>query len=101
MGSVNSFSRSLFSQLVPPGEEASYFGLYSISDKGSAFLGPFVISMIVQATGTMRWGFFYILFMIGLPLILFPFLLPARNVRAKVEIDMRRRRREIVAGSVV
>ena len=33
-------SRTAFCELVPPGQEAEFFGIYEISDKGSSWLGP-------------------------------------------------------------
>jgi hypothetical protein len=62
LGIYESASRSAFCDLVPPGQEAEFFGVYEISDKGSSWLGPFIIGLIVQATGTFRFGFFYLLF---------------------------------------
>ena len=55
-----SASRTAFCELVPPGQEAEFFGIYEISDKGSSWLGPMIIGAILQATGTFRYGFIYI-----------------------------------------
>ena len=35
LGGTQALSRSLFSQMIPKGKEAEYFGLYEISDKGT------------------------------------------------------------------
>ncbi|MFC7331134.1 MFS transporter [Marinactinospora rubrisoli] len=51
LGGTQALSRSLFSQLIPRGKEAEYFGLYEISDKGSAFLGALTIGVALDATG--------------------------------------------------
>ncbi|UOE21549.1 MFS transporter [Thermobifida halotolerans] len=51
LGGTQALSRSLFSQLIPRGKEAEYFGLYEISDKGSAFLGALVLGVVLDATG--------------------------------------------------
>ncbi|NYI94519.1 UMF1 family MFS transporter [Streptomonospora nanhaiensis] len=51
LGGTQALSRSLFSHLIPPGKEAEYFGLYEISDKGSAFLGSLAIGVALDATG--------------------------------------------------
>ena len=40
LGGTQALSRSLFSQLIPPGKEAEYFGFYEISDRGTSWLGP-------------------------------------------------------------
>ncbi|TDQ50240.1 UMF1 family MFS transporter [Actinorugispora endophytica] len=51
LGGTQALSRSLFSQLIPKGKEAEYFGLYEISDKGSAFLGSLTLGIVLDATG--------------------------------------------------
>src|SRR6266545_1468626 len=47
-------SRSLFSQLIPHGKEAEYFGLYEISSDGTSWLGPLLFGLIYQITHTYR-----------------------------------------------
>ncbi|MFC3996325.1 MFS transporter [Nocardiopsis sediminis] len=51
LGGTQALSRSVFSHLIPRGKEAEYFGLYEISDKGSAFLGALTIGVALDATG--------------------------------------------------
>ena len=51
-----SASRTTFCELVPPGQTAEFFGIYEITDKGSSWLGPFIISILYQETGTARLG---------------------------------------------
>ncbi|GAA3740456.1 MFS transporter [Salinactinospora qingdaonensis] len=51
LGGTQALSRSLFSHLVPRGKEAEYFGLYEISDKGSAFLGSLTLGVALDVTG--------------------------------------------------
>jgi UMF1 family MFS transporter len=51
LGGSQALSRSLFSQLIPHGKEAEYFGLYEISDKGTSWLGPLLFGITYQATG--------------------------------------------------
>ena len=43
LGGTQALSRSLFSQLIPVGKEAEYFGFYEISDRGTSWLGPFAV----------------------------------------------------------
>jgi UMF1 family MFS transporter len=54
LGGSQALSRSLFSQMVPRGREAEYFGLYEISDKGTSWLCPLVFGLAVQFTGSYR-----------------------------------------------
>lgn len=54
MGGTQALSRSLFSQMIPPGREAEYFSLYEISDKGTSWLAPLIFGLALQWTGNYR-----------------------------------------------
>ena len=54
MGGTQALSRSLFSQMIPPGREAEYFSLYEISDKGTSWLAPLIFGLALQFTGNYR-----------------------------------------------
>jgi UMF1 family MFS transporter len=54
LGGSQALSRSLFSQLIPHGKEAEYFGIYEISDKGTSWLGPLLFGLAYQITGSYR-----------------------------------------------
>jgi len=54
LGGSQALSRSLFSQLIPPGREAEYFGLYEISSDGTSWLGPLLFGVAYQLTHTYR-----------------------------------------------
>lgn len=54
LGGTQSLSRSLFSQLVPRGKEAEYFGLYEISERGTSWLGTALFGLALQLTGSYR-----------------------------------------------
>lgn len=54
MGGSQALSRSIFAQLIPHGEEAEYFSLYEISDKGTSAFGPTVFGIALQMTGSYR-----------------------------------------------
>jgi MFS transporter, UMF1 family len=54
LGGTNALSRSLFSQMVPPGREAQYFSLYEIGERSTSWLGPLVFAGVGQATGSFR-----------------------------------------------
>ena len=70
IGSVQSYSRTIFMQLIPVNEEAQFFSLYEISDKGSSWLGPIIFAIISQHV-SIRYGFIYIfsILCISLPLL--------------------------------
>ena len=62
LGGTQALSRSLFSQLIPPGKEAEYFGFYEISDRGTSWLGPFLFALTYQLTGSYRYAIFSLIF---------------------------------------
>jgi hypothetical protein len=61
-GSYQSFSRTLLAHFTPLGCESEFFSLYELTDKGSAWLGPVVLTVVADTTGQLRWGLFAIVF---------------------------------------
>ncbi|CAI5505096.1 unnamed protein product [Closterium sp. Naga37s-1] len=68
LGPLISYSRTLFVDLIPKGREGAFFSLYAISDKGSSWLGPFVVAAIAQFTGKIRPAFLYIFVVMLVPI---------------------------------
>ncbi|KAI8620009.1 vacuole effluxer Atg22 like-domain-containing protein [Chytriomyces sp. MP71] len=64
LGAIQSFSRVLFSELIPRGHEGEFFALYSITDKGSSWFGPLIVGAITDATHEIRYGFIFLFFML-------------------------------------
>lgn len=54
LGGTQSLSRSLYSQMIPPGREASFFSFYEISDKGTSWMGLLIFSVVVASSGSYR-----------------------------------------------
>lgn len=54
LGGSQALSRSLFSKMIPAGREASFFGLYEISERGTSWLGPVIFGVVVAATNSYR-----------------------------------------------
>ena len=54
LGGSQALSRSLFSQIIPRGKEAEYFGIYEISDKGTSWLCPLLFALALQFTHSYR-----------------------------------------------
>src|SRR5262249_54250675 len=54
LGGSQALSRSLFSRMIPAGREASFFGLYEISERGTSWLGPLIFGIVVSQTGSYR-----------------------------------------------
>ncbi|KAJ5157892.1 Major facilitator superfamily domain general substrate transporter [Penicillium canariense] len=67
-GGLASYCRSFFGLLIPPGSEAAFYALYAATDKGSSFIGPAVVGVLIDATGQVRSGFFFIAVLIVLPI---------------------------------
>ncbi len=72
LGGSQALSRSLFSRLIPRGREASFFGLYEISERGTSWVGPLIFGVVVGTTGSYREAILSIvaLFLIGLVVLL-------------------------------
>lgn len=54
MGGSQALSRSIYSFLIPKGQEAEYFSLYEVSDKGTSWLGPLLVGATLEWTGNYR-----------------------------------------------
>ena len=72
VGPAQAASRSLMARLTEPDNRAAYFGLYALSGKATAFLGPALVAGVTAASGSQRAGIATIIafFAIGLMLIL-------------------------------
>ena len=66
-GGVQSLSRSLFGQFVPPGKSAEYFGFYNMLGKFATVFGPVLIGVTARFTGSSRSGIASValLFLVG------------------------------------
>jgi UMF1 family MFS transporter len=80
MGPVQSASRSLMARLAPPGMHTEMFGLFALSGKATAFLGPLLVGMVTLWAGSQRIGMAVIpvFFVAGL-LLLLPLREPGRK----------------------
>ena len=68
LGGLSSYCRSLFGELIPPGNEAAFYALYAITDKGSSVFGPAIVGAITDAYGEIRPAFWFLAVLIGLPI---------------------------------
>lgn len=73
MGGSQALSRSLFSQMVPQSQEAEFFAIYEISERGTSWLGPFVFAAVNQTLGNLRPALLsvVIFFVVGLAILVF------------------------------
>ncbi len=73
MGGSQALSRSLFSRMIPAGREASFFGLYEISERGTSWIGPLIFGIVAGATNSYRQAILslIVLFLAGMLLLFF------------------------------
>lgn len=71
VGPVQASSRSLLAHLAPSELRAEFFGLYALSGKATAFLGPILVGWLTLWSGSQRTGFAAVLafFAVGLVLM--------------------------------
>ncbi len=71
-GPNQSASRSLLGRFTPEGKRNEFYGFFALSGKFTAFLGPLLLGLVVQATGSQRWGMATVIlfFVAGLILLL-------------------------------
>ncbi|MGH6942855.1 MAG: MFS transporter [Geminicoccaceae bacterium] len=72
VGPTQAASRSLMGRIAPAGVRTEMFGLYALSGKITAYLGPFVLGTVTWWTGSQRLGIATILvfFIVGMILML-------------------------------
>lgn len=87
MGGSQALSRSLFSLMIPHGQEAEYFSLYEISERGTSWMGPLLFGLTLQFTGSYRLAILSIAFFL------------ASGLLVLLRVDVRRAIRE--AGNQV
>jgi UMF1 family MFS transporter len=71
LGGSQALSRSVYSQMIPKGQEAEYFSLYQVSAGGTSWLGPLFFGLALQFTGSYRIAIvsLVIFFVLGLTLL--------------------------------
>jgi UMF1 family MFS transporter len=55
-GPVQAAARSLMARMAPRGKETEMFGLFTLSGRAIAFLGPAIVALVTHATESQRWG---------------------------------------------
>ncbi len=71
LGGSQAISRSLFSQMIPPGKEAEFFAIYEVSERGTSWIGPLLFGLVNQIFGSLRPAilsliFFFVVGVVGL-----------------------------------
>jgi UMF1 family MFS transporter len=67
VGPTQAASRSLMARMAPPELRTEMFGLYALTGKITAYIGPFLLGTVTYWTGSQRWGIATILvfFVVG------------------------------------
>jgi MFS transporter, UMF1 family len=73
MGGSQALSRSLFAQMIPKGNEAAFFSVYELSERGTSWIGPLIFGLTNQLVGGLRYGILslIVLFLSGLAILVF------------------------------
>jgi UMF1 family MFS transporter len=73
LGGSQALSRSLFSQMIPAGHEAAFFGVYEITERGTSWIGPFLFGLVAGVTGSYRQAILslVVLFLAGIITLFF------------------------------
>lgn len=73
LGGSQALSRALYSLMIPKGQEAEYFSLYEVSERGTSWLGPLLFGLALQFTGSYRIAILSlsVFFLLGLVLLAF------------------------------
>ena len=66
-GGIQALSRSVYGSMIPPDQAGEFFGFFDIFGKFAAILGPFILGLATQMTGSYSVGIgcIVILFLIG------------------------------------
>lgn len=70
-GGIQALSRSYFGKIIPKENSGEFFGFYNIFGRFAAILGPFLVGIVSQVSGSSRYGVLSIsiLFVIGFILL--------------------------------
>lgn len=70
-GGIQALSRSYFGKIIPKKNSGEFFGFYNIFGRFAAILGPFLVGIVSQVSGSSRYGVLSIsvLFIIGFILL--------------------------------
>jgi MFS transporter, UMF1 family len=69
LGGSQALSRSLYAKMIPAGREASFFGIYEVSERGTSWMGPLLFSIVVARTGSYRQALLSLIFFFVVGLI--------------------------------
>lgn len=86
LGGLNTVSRSIYSIIIPRGKESIFFSIFSLTDKTSSIIGPFVVGLIINLFHELRGAFWVLalLLFISIPILTKKFDLGRARLEAEV-----------------
>ncbi len=81
-GGIQSLSRSLYTRLIPRDKSAEFFGFYNVLGKLAAVLGPVLMAVVSQLTGSPRLSLLSIILLFAAGGLLLAFVDEAEGARA-------------------
>lgn len=63
LGGSQALARSLWSQLIPPGREAAFFGVFEVANGGTAWIAPLLFTVVVNVTGSYHQAILSLIFL--------------------------------------
>ncbi|MEC7030463.1 MAG: MFS transporter [Pseudomonadota bacterium] len=69
LGPLQTSSRSLMAKICPPASRGEFFGLYALTGRVTSFLGPALLGVVSQYTGSQKMGMSTILIFLIVGLI--------------------------------
>lgn len=87
LGGSQALSRSLFSRMIPAGKEASFFGLYEVSERGTSWMGPLLFSLVVSRTGSYRMALLSLIFFFVVGLVVLWITDTDRAIRESQQVE--------------
>jgi MFS transporter, UMF1 family len=69
-GPIQAASRSLLIRVAPREDIGQYFGLFALSGKVTSFIGPLLVAIVTQISGSQRMGLVVLILMFGFGLVL-------------------------------
>ena len=71
LGGLSTINRSIYSIIIPEGKENIFFSIYSLTDRTSSIVGPFVVGLIINIFHNVRGAFWILtaLLLISIPIL--------------------------------
>ena len=88
LGPTQSASRSLMARIAPPELVGEMFGLFALSGKATAFMGPALFGWVTSLSGSQRIGLSTILVFLGVGAVLLLLVREQRAVSIEVPIEV-------------